>query len=60
MIEADRPKIMTQLLGILGLLGVAAFVVFAFRQGMAVKPEGREDQGLSIRPSDFDPRRWSP
>jgi hypothetical protein len=48
---------MTQLLGILGLLGVAAFVVFAFRQGMAVKPDGRQDQGLSIRPSDFVPPR---
>jgi len=57
LIDADRPKTMTQLLGILGLLGGAAFVVFAFRQGMDVKPEGRQDQGLSIRPSDFDPRR---
>jgi hypothetical protein len=41
---------MSQLSGLLGLLAVAAFVVLAFRQGMAVRPDSRQDQGTSIRP----------
>jgi len=46
---------MTQtLLGVLGLLGIGAFVVFAFRQGMGVKPSGRPS-GLEFNPRDLDP-----
>jgi len=47
---------MEQLLGLAALLGIGAFVVFAFRQGMQVKPDDRPDRS-SVRPSDFDPPR---
>jgi hypothetical protein len=46
-----------QLLGLLGLVGAFVFIAFAFRQGMAVKPERREDSAFSFRPKDLDPPR---
>jgi hypothetical protein len=45
---------MEQLLGLAAGLGLAAFVAFAFRQGMKVRPDDRPDRS-SIQPSDFDP-----
>jgi hypothetical protein len=44
----------SQLLGLAGGVAVFGFIVFAFRQGMQVKPDERENQS-SIRPSDFNP-----
>ena len=43
----------SQLLGLLGCLAVFGFIVFAFRQGMKVRPDDRPDRS-SIQPSDFD------
>jgi hypothetical protein len=37
-----------QLIGLLLAIGIAAFVWFAFRQGMKVKPDDREDRGPSV------------
>jgi hypothetical protein len=46
---------MTQtLIGVLALLGLCAFIVFAFGQGMRVKPSGRPS-GVEFTPSDFNP-----
>ena len=44
---------MEQLFGLAAVLGLAAFVAFAFRQGMKVKPDDRPDQS-SIQPRDLD------
>ncbi len=45
---------MSQFLGLAGGVAVLGFIVFAFRQGMQVKPDEREDRS-AIRPSDFNP-----
>jgi len=45
---------MEQLLGLAAAVGLVAFIVFAFRQGMRVKPDDRPDRS-SVQPSDFDP-----
>jgi len=45
---------MSQLLGLAGGVAAFGFIVFAFRQGMQVEPQEREDQS-SIHPSDFNP-----
>jgi hypothetical protein len=47
---------MGQLLGLVALVGIGAFVTFAFRQGMRVKPDDRPDR-FSVQPSDLDPPR---
>ena len=44
---------MEQLFGLAAVLGLAAFIAFAFRQGMKVRPDDRPDRS-SIQPSDFD------
>ena len=44
---------MEQLFGLAAVLGLAAFVAFAFRQGMKVRPDDRPDRS-TIQPSDFD------
>jgi hypothetical protein len=38
----------SHLLGAGGLAAIVAFIVFAFRQGQKVKPDGRPDNGPSI------------
>jgi len=48
---------LSQLLGWAGLLAVGAFVVFAFRQGMGVKPDERQDSTPPFKPKDLDPWR---
>jgi len=46
---------MSDLLGIGGLLALLAFIVFAFRQGMNVKPSGNDpDEGLK-----YFGQRWT-
>jgi len=45
---------MTQFFSWIGVLAVFAFIVFAFRQGMRVKPDGRQDRGPPFRPSDLE------
>jgi hypothetical protein len=42
-----------QLFGLATILGLAAFIAFAFRQGMKVRPDDRPDRS-SIQPGDFD------
>jgi hypothetical protein len=37
-----------QLIGLLLAIGVAAFIWFAFRQGMKVGPDDREDRDLRL------------
>ena len=44
---------MEQLFGLACVLGLAAFIAFAFRQGLKVRPDDRPDRS-SIQPSDFD------
>jgi hypothetical protein len=46
---------MSDVLSWMGVLAVFGFIVFAFRQGLKVKPDDRSDRS-SIQPSDFDPR----
>jgi hypothetical protein len=40
------------LLGILAGMLIIAFIAFAFRQGLKVKPDHREDRGPSVGLSD--------
>ena len=38
----------SQWVGAAGLIVIVAFVVFAFRQGLKVKPDDRPDRGPSV------------
>jgi hypothetical protein len=37
-----------KIIGLLSVVGLVGFFVFAFRQGLRVKPENREDRGPSV------------
>jgi hypothetical protein len=40
--------------GLLSVGAIVGFILFAFRQGLRVKPENREDRGPSVGyPGDF-------
>jgi hypothetical protein len=38
----------TRIIGLLSTISIVGFLVFAFRQGLRVKPEDREDRGPSV------------
>jgi hypothetical protein len=38
----------TRIIGLLSTIFIVGFLVFAFRQGLRVKPEHREDRGPSV------------
>ena len=45
---------MHTVLGWLSVIGIVAFIIFAFRQGLGVKPDDRPDHGPSVGgPGDF-------
>jgi hypothetical protein len=46
---------MAQLLGVAAGLGLVAFIVCAFRQGMQVTPDNRTDRGPSVGSGDGGP-----
>jgi len=48
---------MSQLFGWALLVAIGAFVVFAFRQGMGVKPDRSRDSTPPFKPRDLDPWR---
>jgi hypothetical protein len=37
-----------KIMGLLSVIGLVGFFVFAFRQGLRAKPEHREDPGPSV------------
>jgi hypothetical protein len=39
---------LTRIIGVLGTVFIIGFFIFAFRQGLRVKPERREDHGPSV------------
>ena len=38
----------TKILGVLSTIFIIGFIVFAFRQGLRVKPDGRANRGPSV------------
>jgi hypothetical protein len=38
----------TRIIGLVSTVFIVGFLVFAFRQGLRVKPEHREDRGPSV------------
>jgi hypothetical protein len=52
-VHIDGGAAVHPLIGLAILIGAAAFVVFAFRQGQRVRPDGRPDSGNGYGDSGF-------